>query len=51
MKKTNLKGFLTLYLAALLALSLCACGGGTADPDQPDDSPQGENTDQTPTAV
>ena len=46
MKKTNLKGFLTLSLAALLALSLCACGGEPADTDQPDDSQQVENTDQ-----
>ncbi|MCI8415596.1 MAG: hypothetical protein HFF00_08215 [Ruminiclostridium sp.] len=53
MKKTNLKGFLTLSLAALLALSLCACGGEPADSDQPDDSQQVEDVEQgdkTPTA-
>lgn len=45
MKKANVKGFLTLTLAALLALSLCACGE-PAGTDQTDDSQQVENSDQ-----
>lgn len=46
MKKANAKRFLTLSLAALLALSLCACGNEPADTDQPEDGQQVENADQ-----